>query len=256
MSISQHRYKFTGPGITRALQKATDEQKDIVLVYAKNENGQPVKVGFFLVAKGEPTPTKPNITPFNSNEIEVSLDNTQEDFKQLVLGAEFIHPRDKERHFLFNLPIDPNCRFVLRNLFRLTDNSVTGWVIQIEIILDMKGKKSKSRPVIRYDQSHGFIHRDMININGSKNKHKIMTKDTKTAIILAIDEIRDNLNSWLKQLGYSPYGQQILNLPFIVQEMDKVKEKLIELHDHPENMKDFKSSYLHLQDGPDLTGNC
>lgn len=99
---------------------------------------------------------------------------------------------------------------------------------------------------MRYDQAHGFIHRDMIAVDGTKTKYKIKTQDVKTAIVFAIDEIRDNLGHWLQQLGYLKPDQQALRQELVVQEMDRAKFKLLELCDNPSRIKDIQSSYFHL----------
>lgn len=123
------RYKITGTGVTRALQKATDEQKDLVIVHDKDRLGRPVNVGYYLVPRGAAAPTNPNIVRFDLKEIDISVDNTNSDFAKPVLGAEFHHPRKDERHFLLNLPIGEDSQFVLRNLFRLTNGVTSRFVI-------------------------------------------------------------------------------------------------------------------------------
>jgi hypothetical protein len=239
------QYKIVGTGITRALQKATEEQKDLVIMYDTDILGRPVNIGYFLALRGKAIPFNPKVTRFDLNEIELSIDNTNSDVVEPTLGADFHHPRKNERHFLLNISFDEGNRFVLRNMFRLTKGATSGFLIQVEL-LNLEGQKINLRPVVRYDQSHGFIHRDMIASDGTKTKYKLKTQDVKTAIVFAIDEIRDNLGEWLQQLGYLKPDQQTLKQESVAHEMDEAKARLLELCDNPSKIKDIQSSYFHL----------
>ena len=239
------QYKIGGVGITRALQKATEEQKDLVFMHDIDELGRPVNFRYFLVPRGEAIPTNPDIIRFDTKEINISVDNTSSSPTEPILEAEFQHPRKNERHFMINLPIDEDNRIELRNLFRLTKSTVSGFVIQVELV-KLGGKKTGLRPVVRYDQSHGFIHRDMIALDGTKTKYKLKTQDVETAIVFAFDEIRDNLGDWLQQLGYVEPDQQTLRQELVAHKMDEAKTRLLELCDNPSKIEDIQSSYFHL----------
>lgn len=249
--MTETRYDIKGPGLVRAIQEAVSANKDIALVYDRDNLGQPLRVGYFLKDKGIQDLSQPIITWFDSSEIQITAVNTPvRDFKQACLDAEFSHPKDNERHFLLFLTLDKETRVILRNIFRLDKNSVAGFVIQGEIRCTADGKE-KWQPFVRYDHAHGFIHRDMIASDGSKTKHELGTQDIKNAIVLAIEEIRENLNLWLCQLGYKPLDAEVLNQPRINQEMDKAKSKLLELYNNPEKMNDTQSTFTQLKEYPD-----
>jgi len=47
-------------------------------------------------------------------------------------------------------------------------------------------------PVVRYDTSHGFAHRDLMNIKGQKRKTPLFTADKNDALTFAENDIKDN----------------------------------------------------------------
>ncbi|MBT9439652.1 MAG: hypothetical protein GAS50_10760 [Desulfobacterales bacterium] len=47
-------------------------------------------------------------------------------------------------------------------------------------------------PVVRYDTSHGFAHRDLINIKGQKRKTPLFITDKNDALTFAESDINDN----------------------------------------------------------------
>ena len=246
--MAETRYDIKGPGLIRAVQEAVSANKDLALVSDCDNLGRPLRVGYFLKDKGIQDLSQPTITWFDSGEIQITCVNTPDrDFKQACLDVEFSHPRDNERHFLLFLTLDKETRVILRNIFRVDKNSVTGFVIQVEIRSTANGKE-EWHPVVRYDHAHGFIHRDMIASDGSKTKHELGTQETKDAIVLAMEEIRDNLNLWLHQLGYKPLDADVLSQPRIIQEMDKAKSKLLELHDNPEKINTTQSTFTQLKE--------
>lgn len=230
------------------MQEAIAAKKDIAIVYDFDKLGRVLQVGYLLKDRNTKDVAKQEITWFNPSEIQITRKYTPvREFRQACLDIEFTHPRDNERHFLLNLPLDSEKRVILRNLFRVHSNSVTGFVIQVEIRGIIDGKE-EWRPVVRYDCAHGFIHRDMIYSDGHKTKHQLGTQDTKGAIVLAIDELRDNLNPWLQQMGYTPLDPHTLSQPRVIQEMDKAKSILLDLHDDPEKMSATQSSFVQIKD--------
>lgn len=248
MAETENRYDIRGPGLDRALQKAVSANKDIGIVYDYDNLGRPLRVGYFFKDKGIEDLSQPAITWFDSSEIQITcVDTPVREFKRACLDVEFTHPRDNERHFLLFLTLDTETRVILRNIFRINKNSVTGFVIQVEIRCTADGKE-EWWPIVRYDHAHGFIHRDMIASDGSKTKHELGTQDTRDAIVLAIEEIRENLNLWLHQLGYKLLDADVLSQPRVIQEIDKAKSTLLELHDNPEKINATKSTFTQLKD--------
>ena len=210
-----------------------------------------MRVGYFFKDKGSKDLAQQDITWFDPSEIQVTLTHTPvREFRQACLDVEFTHPRDNERHFLLNLSLGSESRVILRNLFRVHENHVTGFVIQVEISGIIDGKE-QHRAVVRYDCAHGFIHRDMIASDGRRTKYELGTQDTKDAIALAIDELRDNLNKWLQQLGYSSLDPHALDQQRVIEEMEKAKTTLLELHTNPKKIKKTQSRFVQLKDALD-----
>lgn len=246
--MSEPLYNITGPGVVQAIQKAVSAKKNIAFVCDRDSLGRILRVGYFFKDKGSKDLVQSDITWFDPSEIQVSLTQTPtREFRQACLDVEFNHPRANERHFLLELPLDSGSRVILRNLFRMHKNHVTGFVIQVEISGMINGKE-QHHAVVRYDCAHGFIHRDMIAFDGQKTKHKLGTQDTKDAIALAIDEVRDNLNIWLQQLGYSSLDPHALDQQRVIREMEKAKNTLSELHDKPEKIETTQSRFVQLKD--------
>ena len=249
--MTETRYDIKGPGLIRAIQEAVSTNKDIAIVYDYDNTGHPLRVGYLFKEKGKQAVSRAEITWFSSDEIQITSVNTSaRDFTRAFLDVEFSHPKDNERHFLLSLTLDKETRVILRNLFRMDKKSVTGFVIQIEIRCTAEGKEIW-KPVVRYDHAHGFIHRDMIASDSKQTKYKLGTQDTKDAIVLAVEEIRENLNLWLHQLGYKTLDGDVLDQPVLNKEMDRAKSKLLELHDNPERIKAMQSTFGQLKEHPD-----
>lgn len=249
--MTERRYDITGPGLVRALREAVSAKKDLAIIYDYDNLGRVLRVGYFFKDKDTKDLAQPDITWFDSGEIQITRRYTPvREFRQACLDVEFTHPRDNERHFLLILSLGSESRVILRNLFRVHKNYVTGFVIQVEI-RDIIDGKEQWRSVVRYDCAHGFIHRDMIASDGRKTKHELGTQDTKDAIALAIDEVRDNLNPWLQQLGYAPLDPHALDQQRVIKEMEKAKSTLLELHDNPEKMNTTQSRFVQLKDDLD-----
>ncbi|MBL7062551.1 MAG: hypothetical protein ISS54_07435 [Dehalococcoidia bacterium] len=249
--MTEPRYDITGPGIVRAMREAQSANKKIAFVYDHDNLGRLLQVGYFLKDQRIKSHSQPKITWFDPSEIQINIVNTPvRDFNLAALDLEFSHPKDNERHFLLSLTSDKNTRVILRNIFRIHKNLVTGFVIQAELHSTADGKV-KCHPFVRYDHAHGFIHRDMIASDGSKTKHELGTQDTKGAIVLALEEIIENLNLWLHQLGYKPLDADVISQPRVIQEMDKAKSKLLELHDNPHKINAVQSTYTWLKEHPD-----
>jgi len=249
--MTESRYHVKGPGLIRAIQEAVSANKDIAIVYDHDNTGYPLRVGYFFKEKGKQAVSQPKITWFASDEIQITSVNTPvRDFRGAFLDVEFSHPKDNERHFLLSLTLDKETRVILRNLFRIDKKSVTGFVIQVEIRCTAEGKEIW-KPVVRYDHAHGFIHRDMFAPDGKQTKCRLGTQNTKDAVSLAVEEIRENLNLWLHQLGYKTLDEDVLDQPVLNKEIDRAKSKLLELHDNPEKIKTMQSSFGQLKEHPD-----
>jgi len=74
----------------------------------------------------------------------------------------------------------------LRIRITIEKGSVSDIVVQYETLLT-----GKWVVIVRYDCSHGFFHRDVLNPNGSKEKKAIGIKDLEDALLYAEQDLKD-----------------------------------------------------------------
>ncbi len=68
-----------------------------------------------------------------------------------------------------------------------------------DIVVQLESKiKEKWHPIVRYDCSHGFFHRDLLNPKGEKKKQPIPIENMKDALIYAEQDIKDRWE-WYKE---------------------------------------------------------
>lgn len=65
--------------------------------------------------------------------------------------------------------------------------TITSFVVQYEILHD-----GKWVPVVRYDNAHGFAHKDLLKPDGSKDKILIGALDLNDALTLADKDVQEN----------------------------------------------------------------
>jgi len=83
------------------------------------------------------------------------------------------------------------------NQLRIKIETVKGKVTDIVVQLETK-IKDKWYPIVRYDCSHGFFHRDLLNPKGEKTKQLIAIENLKDALTYAEQDIRDRWE-WYKE---------------------------------------------------------
>lgn len=76
----------------------------------------------------------------------------------------------------------------IRHIHTHWKNEVMGFCLQLEIYI-----KENWKPIVRYDTTHGFAHKDIIHSNGSKEKIPLYFLNFKSALNF-ID--RDLKSSW------------------------------------------------------------
>jgi len=64
---------------------------------------------------------------------------------------------------------------------------ITGFVVQYEILFE-----ERWLPIVRYDTSHGYAHKDLINPDGSKEKIFMGVINLNEALALADMDINEN----------------------------------------------------------------
>lgn len=87
--------------------------------------------------------------------------------------AEFVIPfseQDRYRHYHLRIK-----------------GQILEFVVQYETFIN-----GKWLPVVRYDTSHGYVHRDLLNIKQEKRKTPLFVTDRNDALTFAENDIRDN----------------------------------------------------------------
>ena len=236
-----------GPGIAKALQEAVDAGKDLVTVpvYSK-KTGKVVRIGYFLADKGEATPPdwRTKIKWLKKNEVSVSYAKADVNSREAELSANYLPPQrleKKGKEFLITLDlIGKIMRF--RNIFTVHGSNVS-FVIQLEAF----GVKSKRwNAIVRYDCAHEYVHRDLIYLDGRKEKQKLEAQNLDEAIRIAIIDLKDNFKQWLLRLGYRGLLNTLPSEIKIKKEFEKAEKFLLDLIKHPEKISKIPSTYEHL----------
>ena len=79
---------------------------------------------------------------------------------------------------------------------RMKINTEKGRIINMVVQYEAKFDKNW-HPIIRYDCSHGFFHRDVLYPKGKKEKYPLDIPDLKTALLYAEQDIKDRW-SWYR----------------------------------------------------------
>jgi len=66
------------------------------------------------------------------------------------------------------------------------------FVVQYEALL-----KGQWRPIVRYDTSHGFAHKDIIHYTGEEDKQPLYFQDFNIAFTFAIQDLK-NIWKWYR----------------------------------------------------------
>ena len=62
----------------------------------------------------------------------------------------------------------------------------------VDIVVQYEAKFDEEwHPIVRYDCSHGFLHRDVMWPGGKKEKYPLDIPDLKTALLYAEQDIKD-----------------------------------------------------------------
>jgi len=236
-------YKISGPGVLRAFELARSCKKPIKFVYDYKRNGEILRVGYTL---NEPTSVA-EITWFDECEIEVITATADEQRFDGKLSLEMDHPKAQERHFLLDIPAGDNLKIVLRILYRVHSDGSPDFVIQVEM-RDLMANNPRNRPVIRYDFAHGFLHSDRIASDGTKSKEAVSPKSDSDAISSIISDLRENLVTWMAELGYGHLDPTPIAHASLDKDLDDAKEALTRLVEDPELIGQTKSTVVMYTD--------
>lgn len=75
-------------------------------------------------------------------------------------------------------------------------------VIQYEAYID-----GRWRAIVRFDEAHGFFHRDVMSPFGKQTKTTEFADDKGTALTQAIEDIKRNRRSYRKRYEDNYYGE-------------------------------------------------
>ncbi|HZX36494.1 MAG TPA: hypothetical protein VFF54_08425 [Thermodesulfobacteriota bacterium] len=96
-----------------------------------------------------------------------------------------------EKEFIKTISVDGNDRLRVR--------IITQKGVVADVVVQYEAKiKDRWHPVVRYDCSHGFFHRDMLNFKGEDEKKVIPINNLKDALTYAEQDISDRWE-WYKE---------------------------------------------------------
>ncbi len=75
----------------------------------------------------------------------------------------------------------------IRCAYRRHRKRITRYTVQLEI-----ANRDQWSPVVRYDNAHGFCHRDTIHADGSQDKTPLFYGDANDTFTHAIEDLRTN----------------------------------------------------------------
>ncbi len=78
----------------------------------------------------------------------------------------------------------------IRCMYRRRGALVELFIVQVEIIVE-----AVWQPIVRYDNAHGFCHRDTIHADGTQDKTPVFVGDLNQTFTHAIDELKANWES-------------------------------------------------------------
>lgn len=184
-------YRFSGPGIIRAVQESVDTQANLEFFRDTDQEGTIVRVGYYLISRE----TNEQVSPlkyFSKEEITITTLKSSEGVigtGRLEVG--FDHTKKHEKHFSVVFPIGKE-EFRVRCLFRKEKDGNQNFVIMFD---KKEPEKNNWKAISRFDCAHGFIHKDVIDAGGvnTLEKKKLPIQDKKRAIGFIINEILKEL---------------------------------------------------------------
>jgi hypothetical protein len=93
-------------------------------------------------------------------------------------------PQPVERDWF--IEVEPGVASV-RCAYQRVGKSIVRFTVQLEI-----QHSGKWIPVVRYDNAHGFCHRDELHPDGTQDKSAIYVGDVNTTFTYAIQDLRSN----------------------------------------------------------------
>jgi hypothetical protein len=75
----------------------------------------------------------------------------------------------------------------LRCAYHRTGREISQFTVQLEILV-----RDAWLPIVRYDNAHGFCHRDTLHPDGTQDKTALFFGDTNETFTFAIEDLRTN----------------------------------------------------------------
>lgn len=92
------------------------------------------------------------------------------------------------------IPVNYDTRIRLR-IFRERGKGIVAFTSQLEHYF-----KGKWRSVVRYDNAHGFVHKDVYSVAGKqKRKETIAIKNLKGALLFADKDLRNSYELYIEK---------------------------------------------------------
>lgn len=93
-----------------------------------------------------------------------------------------------KREIAFIYPLSEELEDRLRVSASLMKGKIVRFVVQYEASI-----AGEWRPIVRYDNAHGFAHKDIIHYKGDEEKQPLSFQDLKMALTFAIQDLK---TSW------------------------------------------------------------
>lgn len=91
----------------------------------------------------------------------------------------------KSRTFVYNVAAESR----VRHTHRRVGKTIVSFVVQLEVRHPRRGTW---QPVVRYDTTHGFAHRDWLHADGSSDKTPLPIEDYHQALNYAEADVKDH----------------------------------------------------------------
>jgi len=150
-----------------------------------------------------------------------------------------------QRSFIISLPGD-KIRF--RNIFKIKRDGKLDFTVQLEV----EPKAGEWKPLVRWDCAHGSCHRDLIYSNGHKETDETATQELDKVIANGIDDLKENLKSYLEKTGYHEFSHALHAQLNIGEDLEEAKRFLLDLVEHPEKIDNIPNK-ISLKLGEGIT---
>ena len=227
-------FQLSGKGVRKVVQESVKTKTNVAFVYDKDVDGKLIRVGYCFTSRD----TKKQVSPikwFNKNEISISSKKVEGKTPGTGrLDVKFRHPKKNEKHFNITLPFG-NIGILFRLIFRVEKDGSKNFVILIQTKNSPKGI-GKWITLVRYDCSHGFVHKDLLSTSGRRvrKKERLSTQDKRKAIKFIVGELLSDLKTQIGKMD--PEGDKkegsILNQD-INTDIRKAEKSLLKLFKSP-----------------------